>query len=406
MSGTPAPLAGIEEIQGWQEELYRQLHANPELSMQETETVAELAGRLDSFGYQVRHVGGGVVGVLENGAGPTVLFRADVDALPVKELTGLPYASTRTATTPQGTEVPVMHACGHDLHAVAGLGAAALLAGHPDLWNGTYVALFQPGEETAAGARSMVEDGLVDLVPRPDVALAQHVLTSPAAGEVGVAAGPVLSTGTSVRVRVHGAGSHGSMPHLGVDPVVLASTIVTRLQTIVARELSPSEFGVVTVGSLQAGAQANVIPDDATLLVNVRAYSDEVRDRLVAAIERIVRAECTASRSPRPPEIELYDTFPLTSNDADVTERVRTAFVQHFGADRVRHLEPVTASEDFSVVPDAFGTPYCYWGFGGFTPGQEIYPNHNPRFAPALQPTLRTGTEAAVVAALAHLAPR
>ncbi|KRE94079.1 amidohydrolase [Nocardioides sp. Soil774] len=396
-------LAGLGDVTSWQEELYVRLHQEPELSMQETRTAAEVTRRLASFGYEVLQVGGGVVGVLRNGPGPVVLFRADMDALPVREATGLPYASTRTVVDHDGATVPVMHACGHDVHVVAALGAACLLAERRDTWSGTHVALFQPGEETAAGAHSMVEDGLVDKVPRPDVAFGQHVLTEPAAGEVAIAAGPVLSTGACVRVKVFGRGSHGSMPHLGVDPVVLGASIVTRLQTVVAREVAPGDFAVLTVGSLQAGTKANIIPDDATLLLNLRAYDLTVRDRLRAAIERIVHAECDASGCPRPPEIELYETYPLTDNDTEVTARVTAAFVDHFGEHRVRHLDPVTASEDFSVIPDAFGVPYAYWGFGGFTADQEPVPNHNPGFAPAMQPTLATGTEAAVTAVLAWL---
>lgn len=396
-------LDGVGAITGWQEELYLHLHRNPELSMQETETAAEISRRLTSFGYDVQQIGGGVVGVLENGDGPTVLFRADIDGLPVAEATGLPYASTRTAVDAQGNTVPVMHACGHDLHIVAGLGAASLLAEHRDVWSGTYVALFQPGEETAAGARAMVADGLVDKIPRPDVALGQHVLAVPAAGEVGTTAGPMLSTGACIRVKVFGKGSHGSMPHLGVDPVVLSAAIVTRLQTIVAREIAPGNFGVVTVGSLQAGTKANIIPNDATMLLNIRAYDLAVREKLLAAIERIVRAECEAANCPQPPEIELYESYPLTDNDAEVNAKVTEAFVAHFGADRVKHLDPITASEDFSVIPDAFAIPYCYWGFGGFTADQQPVPNHNPGFGPAMQPTLTTGTEAAVTAVLAYL---
>lgn len=403
MGATSNVLDGLPAATPWQEELYVRLHQNPELSMQETETAAEVTRRLESFGYGVQQVGGGVVGVLRNGDGPTVLFRADMDALPVAEATGLPYASTRTAVDAQGNTVPVMHACGHDLHVVAGLGAASILAEHRDAWSGTYIALFQPGEETAAGARSMVDDGLVDKIPRPDVALGQHVLAVPAAGEVGTTAGPMLSTGACIRVKVFGKGSHGSMPHLGIDPVVLSAAIVTRLQAVVAREIAPGDFGVVTVGSLQAGTKANIIPDDATMLLNIRAYDLAVRDRLLAAIERIVRAECEASDCPKPPEIELYESYPLTDNDAEATARVTEAFVAHFGQERVRHLDPITASEDFSIIPDAFGTPYCYWGFGGFTADQQPVPNHNPGFGPAMQPTLTTGTEAAVIAALAYL---
>ena len=252
--------------------MYVHLHQNPELPLQEVETAGEITGRLESFGYDVHHIGGGVVGILANGEGYTVLVRADIDGLPVTEATGLPYASTKTAVEATGATVGVMHACGHDVHITAGLGAAQLLAQARDAWSGTYIALFQPAEETAAGARAMVADGLVDRVPRPDVAFAQHVLAAPASGEVATAAGPVLSAGDSIRITVFGKGSHGAMPHLGVDPVVLAASIVMRLQVIVAREVSPSEFGVVTVGSLQAGSKSNIIPDRAVLLVNVRTY--------------------------------------------------------------------------------------------------------------------------------------
>lgn len=396
-------LKAIDGIQEWQEELYRHFHRNPELPMQETETLAEITRRLDQYGYQTQQIGGGVVGVLRNGDGPTVLFRADIDALPVKETTGLAYASTRTATNDNGQTVPVMHACGHDMHIAAGLGVAWLLANHLDAWTGTYIALFQPGEEIAAGARSMVADGLVAKVPKPDVAMGQHVLSEPAAGKVGTLAGPMMATGVCVRVTVFGKGTHGAMPHRGVDPVVLASSIVLRLQTLVSRELDPLQMGVVTVGSIQAGTKANIIPDDATLLLNIRAYDNAVRERLLAGIERIVRAECQASGSPQEPKFELYDSYPLTDNDAAVTEKITAAFVEHLGADRVEKLAQVPASEDFSVIPDAFGVPYCYWGFGGFTANQQALPNHNPGFAPAIQPTLRTGTEAAVVAVLAWL---
>ncbi|WP_244242191.1 amidohydrolase [Nocardioides seonyuensis] len=353
-------LDGLEAVTPWQEELYAHLHQNPELSMQEKETAAEVSRRLESFGYDVQQIGG-VVGVLANGEGPTVLFRADMDALPVKEATGLPYASTRTAVDPQGVTVPVMHACGHDLHVVAALGAASLLAGHRDAWSGTYVALFQPAEETAAGARSMVDDGLVEKIPKPDVALAQHVMAVPAAGEVGTTAGPMMSTGACIRVKVYGEGTHGSMPHLGIDPVVLSAAIVTRLQTIVAREIAPSDLGVVTVGSLQAGTKANIIPDDATMLLNIRAYDLDVREKLLTAIERIVRAECEAAGSTRPPEIELYESFPLTDNDAPVNAKVTEAFVAHFGPDRVKRLDPLTgprtsaSSRTRSVSPTATG---------------------------------------------------
>ena len=397
-------VSSLEESTSQSEELFLDFHRHPELSMLEERTRGIVAEQLTEYGYEVQEIGGGVVGVLENGDGRTVLFRADMDGLPVQEASGLDYASTATQTDADGTEQPTMHACGHDFHITAGLGAAKLLAEHRDGWSGTYVALFQPGEEKAAGARSMVADGLVDKVPTPDVCLGQHVLTAPVSGKVAVASGPVLSTAASARIVVHGAGSHGSMPHLGVDPVVLASAIVTRLQTLVSREISPSDFGVVTVGSLQAGSSANIIPDTATMLLNFRAYSAEILDQLIDGVERIVRAESEAARSPKEPEIELYDRYPLTDNDADAAEVVRRGFLEQFGEDRVEEMSPVTASEDFSIVPDAFGSPYCYWGCGDYAEGRETYPNHSPLWSPDLQPTLRTGTEAAATAVLAHLA--
>ncbi|SDL39845.1 amidohydrolase [Tessaracoccus oleiagri] len=396
MTDSATTTTGYEAIQEWQEQLYQDLHRNPELSMEESRTVEVVVAQLMEWGYDVKRIGGGVVGTLANGDGPTVLFRADMDALPVEEATGLDYAS----------EAPgVMHACGHDVHVACGLGAARLLAEQKQQWSGTYVALFQPGEETAEGARAMVDAGLADAVPRPDVALGQHVLPG-VAGTVSTASGPVLSAGDSIRITVFGNGTHGSMPHLGVDSVVLASSIVMRLQTVVAREIAPGDFGVVTVGAIHAGAKSNIIPDSAELLVNVRTYDDDVRERVLKAIERIVRGECATAGSPEPPSLTYYDQFPLTVSDPSAATVVTTAFEAHFGADKVGHLDPVPASEDFSRIPGAWGdVPYLYWGLGGFSEGAKAVANHNPAFAPTMQPTLRTGTEAAMIAALAYLRP-
>lgn len=395
-------LVGLAATAVWQEELYKQLHAHPELSSQETHTAAEIARRLVGFGYEVQSVGGGVVGVLGNGSGTTALMRADIDALPVTELTNLPYASTDTAVDDTGATVGVMHACGHDAHVACLLGAAELIAANRDAWSGTFVALFQPAEETAAGGKAMLGDGLVEKVPRPDVAFGQHVLNH-AAGVIGTQSGPVLSAGDSIRITVFGKGSHGSMPHLSVDPVVLAASIVIRLQTIVSREVKPGEFAVVTVGSSIAGSKSNIIPDRAVLLVNLRTYDMGVRQQVVDSIERIVRAECEAAGSPQPPTFQYYDQFPLTDNDPQVSATVTAAFRAHFGEDRVISLGRITASEDFSRIPDAFGTPYTYWGLGGFPAGKAGPPNHSPFFAPLIQPTLSAGTEAIVVAVMAYL---
>ena len=408
-------LAGLDQVRGWQEDLYRDLHSRPELSHQEHRTASRVVDRLTSAGFEVHAgVGGtGVLGVLRHGDGPTVLLRADMDALPVREATGLPYASTATANDADGNQVPVMHACGHDVHVACLAGAAQLLADARDGWNGTLVALFQPAEETGDGARAMVDDGLTDLIPRPDVALAQHVLPFPA-GTVATRPGPTLSAADSMRITVHGRGAHGSMPQAAVDPVVLAAGIVLRLQTIVARELAPGDPAVLTVGSLQAGTKSNVIPDSATLLLNLRTYSEGTRAHMMEAIERIVAAECAASRSPKKPELQRYESYPLTTNAPDVTERVGEAFSAHFG-DRAGPLPRQSASEDFSDIPDAFGTPYTYWGIGGVDPEAyaaaeragrvdvDVPVNHSAVFAPVLQPTLTTGTEALTVAALAWL---
>jgi hippurate hydrolase len=402
-------------VRGWEEAFYRELHAHPELSHQENVTSSKVAARLRDDGYEVReHLGGtGVVAVMRNGEGSTVLLRADMDALPVEETTGLPYASTVVTTDPDGNSVPVMHACGHDVHVTCLLGAGQLMAQGREHWAGTLVLLFQPAEETGDGAKGMVDDHLKSVVPAVDVAMAQHVLPAPA-GLVGTSAGPILSAADSVRVTVHGRGAHGSMPQASVDPVVLAAMIVVRLQTVVSRETRPGELVVVTVGSVLAGTKSNVIPDHAVIELNVRTYSEQTRRATLAAIRRIVNAECEASGSPQAAEFEMFDRFPLTDNDATVTGRVAEAFANHFG-DRSGPLPMQTASEDFSDIPKALGVPYTYWGIGGIDPdsyrkaqeagrvAQDIPVNHSANFAPVIQPTLDTGTEALVVAALAWL---
>ena len=408
-------VAGFDSLRQWQEDFYRDLHSHPELSHQERRTAARVVERLTPAGYEVHEgVGGtGVVGVLRNGDGPTVLLRADMDALPVQEASGVPYASAATATDGDGTQVPVMHACGHDVHVSCLAGAAQLLADARDGWRGTLVALFQPAEETGDGARAMVDDRLATLIPTPDAALAQHVLPFPA-GLVGTRSGPTLSAADSMRITVHGQGAHGSMPQAAIDPVVLAASIVLRLQTVVSRELAPGEPAVLTVGSLQAGTKSNVIPDSATLLLNMRTYSDATRNHMLDAVRRIVTAECQASRCPRDPEFERYESYPLTDNDDAVTARVADAFTAYF-ADRAIALPRQSASEDFSDIPNALGTPYTYWGIGGIDAdayraaeragriNQDIPVNHSAAFAPVIQPTLQTGTEALVAAALAWL---
>jgi amidohydrolase len=409
-----AVLDGLDSVRPWVEDVYRDLHAHPELSHQERRTAGLVATHLRDAGLEVHDgVGGtGVVGILSNGEGPTVLLRADMDALPVREETGLPYASTESAA--DGT--PLMHACGHDVHVACLLRAASLMAQARDHWSGTLVTVFQPAEETADGARAMLDGGLASLVGHVDVALAQHVLPLPA-GTVGTRSGPTLSAADSMRITVHGRGAHGSMPQASVDPVVLAAMIVVRLQGVVAREVAPGDTAVVTVGSIQAGTKSNVIPDHAVLELNVRTYDEHTRATVLGAIDRIVRAECAASGSPREPEFELFDRYPLTDNDDEVTARVTAAFADAFG-DRAGELPQQSASEDFSDLPAALGAPYAYWGIGGIDPdsyraaeqagriAQDIPVNHAATFAPVLQPTLDTGTQTLVVAALAWLGSR
>jgi hippurate hydrolase len=410
-----AVLAALPQVRAWQEPLYRDLHQHPELSFQEHRTAKLVSDKLSELGYQVtEQIGGtGVVGILRNGDGASVLMRADMDALPVAEATGFDYASTVRGTDAAGNDVPVMHACGHDTHVACLLGAAALLAGGKEHWQGTAIALFQPAEELGGGAAGMVAGGLAEVVGKVDVALAQHVGPGPA-GMVGTCTGPVLAAADSIRVTVYGRGGHGSMPQATIDPVVLAAMIVIRLQTIVSREVAPQDAAVLTVGSIHSGTKSNIIGDRAVLELNLRTYDEAVRARVIAAIKRIVVAECQASDSPKEPEFEFYDQFPVTVNDDEVTARARAAFDGYFG-DRVMTVPPASASEDFSDIPKALGTPYTYWMFGGIDAerfaraaeagriAQDIPVNHSPTFGPVIQPTLDTGTEAMVVAALAWL---
>ncbi|MFC4060274.1 amidohydrolase [Planomonospora corallina] len=409
-------LAGLDRIRPELESLYKDLHAHPELGHAEHRTSGKAAQRLAEYGYDVHDgIGGtGVAGVLENGDGPVVLVRADMDALPIREQTGLPYASTATAPGNGGTPQPVMHACGHDVHVTCLLGAARLMAESRENWNGTLIALFQCAEESGDGADAMITDGLTGQVPRPDVCLAQHVLPFPA-GQVATRSGAVLSAADNYRITVHGRGAHGSRPQAGVDPVVIASMIVIRLQTIVSREIGMLTPAVVTVGSLHTGTTPNNVPESARMEINVRTYDADTRAQVRAAIERIARAECMAADAPNPPDIEHFGSFPPTVNDEATTGKVADAFHRYFG-DQAAALDLQTASEDFSKIPDAFGVPYTYWGIGGADPGRyaqaaedgtvgrAIPVNHNAHFAPVIQPTLDTGVQAIVVATAQWLA--
>jgi len=398
------------------ESFYTDVHAHPELSMQETRTAGLAADRLRANGFDVTTGVGktGVVGLLHNGDGPVVMLRADMDALPVREETGLPYASTVTATDYNGKTVPVMHACGHDMHVTWLVGATTVFAQARAAWRGTLMAVFQPAEETAAGAQAMIDDGLFTRFPTPAVVLGQHVMVG-ASGVLGWRAGVITSAGDSLQIRLFGRGAHGSMPQASIDPVVMAAATVLRLQTIVSREVAAAEAVVVTVGSLQAGTKENVIPDEAVIKLNVRTFDEGVRTRVLAAIERIVHAEAAASGAVKPPEITPLDRYALVRNDPGATTRVVDAFRQHFPADRLYETKPTSASEDFGCFGAAWHAPSVFWFVGGTDPAMyaqaqeagrmdEIPTNHNPRFAPVIHPTLETGVAAMVVAARAWLA--
>ena len=416
-SATDAVLRGLGDALDDLEVLYKDIHSHPELSLQETRTAGVAAERLRAAAFEVtEHVGGtGVVGLLHNGDGPTVMLRADMDALPVREDTGLPYASTVMATDADGNQTPVMHACGHDMHVTWLAGASALLARATDAWQGTLMAVFQPAEEVAAGARAMIDDGLFERFPKPDVILGQHVMPMPA-GIIASQSGVITSAGDSMQIRMFGRGAHGSMPQASVDPVVMAAATVLRLQTIVSREIAPSDAAVVTVGALQAGTKENVIPDEAIIKLNVRTYDEAVRRRVLDAIKRIVDAEAQAAGAPRPPEITPLDRYDLVRNDDRATERVRDALRAHFGIERVIHTGAASASEDFGSFGTEWHVPSVFWFIGGVDPGtyakaeredrlSELPTNHNPKFAPVIHPTLETGVETLVAATCAWLGP-
>ena len=407
--------AEIERVLPMAEAIYRDLHRNPELSLQEVRTAGIVAATLREAGFQVTEgIGGtGVVGVLANVEGPTVLLRADMDALPIRECTGLEYASSTEVVNAKGDLVPVSHACGHDMHMAWLLAAATVLARARGAWRGTLMALFQPAEENGAGSQAMLDDGLAERFPRPDVILGQHVLQY-RAGTVGCRAGQILTAGDSFLVRFHGAGGHGGMPQNAIDPIVMAASAVVRLQSVVAREVSPQAQAVVTVGEFHAGIAENIIPAEACIKLNVRTTDLEVRDRVLASIRRICLAEAHASNAPRDPDFEEINNFPLTVNDAGVTRRLAEAFRTQFG-DRLVEALPVGASEDFGRFGKAWGSPYCYWFIGGCPPEQydqaerdgtvaALPGPHSPYWAPALDPTLETGIQTMIAGAGAWLA--
>lgn len=396
------------------EEIYKDIHQNPELSMGEVRTAKIAADYLTRYQFEVTPRVGvtGVIGIMHNGEGPTVMLRADMDALPVAEATGLPYASTKVARDEEGVEVGVSHVCGHDLHVTWLMGVARLFSEHKDEWKGTLMCVFQPGEEVGRGAQGMIDDGMMDRFPKPDIILGQHVMVGES-GTVGYRSGTILSAGNSLKVKMFGRGAHGSQPQTSIDPVIMAAATTMRLQTIVSREIAPIENAVLTIGALQAGTKENIISEDATLKLNIRTFNEGTRDHILSAIKRICCAECAASNAERDPEFTDLDSYPLTENDAAATQKVAEAFHALFG-DRAHETQPASASEDFSVFGRNWKVPYVFWFVGGTDPKtyldarknnriNTIPSNHSPKFAPVIHPTLKTGLQAMITAAAAWL---
>lgn len=397
-------------------EIYRDLHANPELSGEEVRTAAKLAAEARRLGFTVTEkVGGtGVVAVMENGDGPTVMLRADMDGLPLIEKTGLPYASKVMAKTREGNDTGVMHACGHDTHMTGWVGAARQLSARKDEWSGTLVMILQPAEETGEGAKAMLEDGLYTRFPKPEYVLAFHDAAGAPAGHIGYAPGYALANVDSVDIEVKGVGGHGAYPHTTKDPIVLASRIVGALQTLVSREVDPQNPAVVTVGSFQAGFKHNIIPDKANLLLTVRSYSDETRAKLLDGIRRIVEAEARVAGMPeeKMPVVSIRDDefTPSTYNSPEFSMEMASLFEARFGADRVHQTKPVMGGEDFSRFrrEDTSINSMIFW-VGGVPidqyqaaqkEGTKLPSLHSPLWAPDAEKVVATGAEALTAAAL------
>ena len=386
--------------------LYLDLHEHPELSGHETETAAKIAAQLRRDGYDVtEHVGGaGVVALMRNGAGPTIMLRTELDALPVEEKTGLPYASKTHAKDDKGHDVPVMQACGHDVHMAALVATAAILAHTKDTWNGTLVLIGQPAEETISGAKGMLNDGLLQRFPRPDVVVALHVTNALPAAKAGITPGIFDANADSLRITIYGKGGHGAAPHTTIDPIVIAARTILALQTISSREVKPGEMAVVTVGYIQAGTKNNIIPDQAEMGLTVRTYKADVRKQVLAAIARITKAEAEAAGAKREPSIEHFEETDAVYNDPALAERLRAVLETALGKSNVVAEPPITASEDFSYFVEQ-GIPGFYFHLGGANPdvyekakasGATLPSNHSPLFAPDVEPALHTGIEAGV----------
>ena len=393
-------------------ELYLDIHQNPELSSHETRTAEILAARLRALGYDVtERVGGtGIVAVLKNGSGPTVMLRTELDALPVEEKTGLPYASKIHTKDDGGHDVPVMHACGHDLHMAAILGTATIMVQNQNTWHGTLMFIGQPAEETITGARAMLADGLLSRFPKPDYGIALHVGNELPAGTIGITSGVYSTAADSLRITIYGKGGHGSAPHTAIDPIVIAARTIVALQTITSREVKPGEMAVVTVGYIRAGTKNNIIPNDAEMGITVRTYNPQVRRQVLAAIDRIVKGEAMAGGATREPTIEHFESTGSVYNDPALVERLRPVIEAALGKQNVYTVEPITASEDYSAFVEA-GIPSVFMNLGGANPEKlaeaqkmnvPLPSNHSSYFAPDVEPSLR-GAITCEVAVLRNL---
>lgn len=406
-----------EQVDGQMTQLtatYKQLHQHPELSHHEQKTSAYLAGELRKAGYEVAEQVGkyadgskawGIVGVLKNGAGPTVLIRTDMDALPITEATELEYASHEHTQNAEKQDVGIMHACGHDLHMTVLLGVARELAANKGMWHGTAVLVGQPSEETIEGAKAMLADGFYERFPKPDYILDEHDTSQYAAGHIAVSPGPVLASATSLKLVFHGIGSHGSAPAVGKDPIVMAAEFVVLVQTVVSRQTPARDPAVITVGTFHAGTKNNIIPDDAVLGLSVRAYSEEVRQKLLDGIRRTANGVAMAYgvAANRMPEITIAESTVPTINDTALTARVRKAAVQVLGASNVDELIPVMGSEDVGYFSLDGKIPFVIFRLGtadaeklaaAKKSGVTLPDVHSPLFAPVYEPSIRTGVTA------------
>ncbi len=410
LASSPA-LQPLDSIYPDLDALYRQLHHAPELSSHEEKTAATLAERMKRLGYEVQTgiAGTGVVAVLKNGAGPTVLLRTELDALPVEEKTGLPYASHATGTDPAGKTVPVMHACGHDIHMTSWIGAATLLAQSKEKWRGTLIFVAQPAEETVGGAKAMVAAGIFQRTGKPDYAVAVHDIASMPTGKVGIVRGYTLANVDSVDVTIFGRGGHGAYPQTTVDPIVIAARTVVALQTLVSRETRPIDPAVITVGSIHGGFKHNIIPDEVLLQITVRSYKPEVRKHLLEGIQRVVRAEAMAAAAPKEPLVTFSESSDATYNDPKTADRLAAALQSQLGAGAVVDIDPEMGAEDFGEFGKAAGAPSVLIRLGAVEParyekakasGEPLPSLHSSLFAPDRERTLRTGVSTLVISAL------